>query len=294
MQNLLLTLCTICIFSCGWAEYSATPEQFVRMRCSTEKSLSNILFWEGQSFAVQDQKEQRHLFDIFGINLSRCWYDDKTKQWYFTSRELQYYVDPDTKLPIYTWQNPWTNETNNVVHVANDPVQFVIGNDSVSFPYNVQAKNMATFQTTTNLFYPNPLYGVPELMPYGGWYKNYEGSEIFTFFVPESELLNASSSFAPGLHFSWTRVSQWLPFMKMNGMQGSMLFNAVGSRTEFGDLPQWLQADINNRLPLYHNAPRCMLAVPDVTSWSYFREHFDDYKKGSQFPFPVSKAPPCQ
>jgi hypothetical protein len=184
-----------------------------------------------------------------------------------------------------------TGETQNVVHVANDPVQFVYG-DAKS-PYILQGGDYATFSNTVNLFYPNPLYTNETLRPYAN-YKNYEGSELFKFFTPEYEVLNSTATFAPTMHFSWTRISQWLPFMKMNGRPGSMMFTASGSRTTFENLPQWLQDDINNRIPLYRHAPRCMLDLPDSTSWTYFKEHFQNYLNGDQFPVPVSAKPPCQ
>ena len=159
--------------------------------------------------------------------------------------------------------------------------------------YTAFHDDYATFVNTVNLFYPNPLYKNATLRPYAN-YAEYEGSELFKFFTPENEVLNASATFAPSMHFSWTRISQWLPFMNMNGRPGSMMFTASGSRTTFEDLPQWLQDDINNRIPLYRHAPRCMLDLPDSTSWTYFQEHFESYLNGDQFPIPVSAKPPCQ
>lgn len=177
------------------------------------------------------------------------------------------------------------------MHTANDPVQFVVGEGDS--PYIIQGGYYATFDNTVNLFYPNPLYNDTALRPYAD-YKYYEGSELFKFFAPLQEVQDPKASYAPTLHFSWTRISQWLPFMKMNGRPGSMMFTASGSRTTFEELPQWLQDDINNRIPLYRHAPRCMLDLPDSTSWTYFKDHFESYLRGDQFPVPVSKKPPCQ
>lgn len=270
---------------------TATAEQFIKMRCNTEKATDTILAWSGTSYSIEEQKQQKELFGLYGINLARCWYDEAAGSWMFTSRELQYYLDLDTNLPLYKFQNPWTGETNNVVHVANDPVQFVYGNADA--PYEVQGGKFATFTNTVNLFYPNPLYGNSTFKPYS-WQKGYEGSELFKFFVPLDELENSTATYTPSMHFSWSRISQWLPFMKMDGREGSMLFTATGSRVEFEDLPSWLQKDITNRLPLYRHAPRCMLDLPDSTSWSYFGEHFSEYLNGDQFPAPVSALPPCK
>ena len=160
--------------------------------------------------------------------------------------------------------------------------------------YIIQGGEYTTITQNVNLFYKNPLSANASYKPYGGWYEFYEGSELFNFFTPQSELFNESLKYAPSLHFSWTRISQWLPFMKMDGRPGHMLFAASGSRTGFQDLPQWLQDDINHRIPLYRHPPTCMLDAPDSTSWTYFAAHFQEFLNGDQFPVPVSNQPPCE
>ena len=93
---------------------------------------------------------------------------------------------------------------------------------------------------------------------------------------------------APGTHFTWTRTSQWLPWMAMDGRDGRIIFTAAGSKaTSFEALPQWLQNDITTRLPLYRHPPTCYLNETSGTSWTYFGEHFDAYQAGAQFPVPA-------
>lgn len=270
---------------------SITEEQFVKMRCNTQKEEQTITSWAGKAYSLVPGEQQQELFGLFGINVARCWFDADQKSWMFTSRELQYYLDLETNLPIYKWKNPWTNATNNVVHVANDPVQFPYGNSAV--PSDTTAGDNTVIENTVNLFYPNPLYGNASFTAYS-WQQMYEGSEIFKFFTPTAEINNLQLDYTPGTHFTWTRISQWLPFMMMAGRPGNMYFTAFGQRAQFEELPAWLQADIKTRLPLYLNAPPCMLDIPDSTSWSYFKEHFNDYIAGAQFPRPASQEPPCQ
>lgn len=276
-------------------------ETYIRMRCSTNASHETILSWSGQAYSMVPQEEQRELFGLFGINLARCWFNTTTNTWKFSSRELQYYLDPATQLPIYTYDNPWTGEKGqNVVHVANDPVQFDVGDDSMQFEYQPEA-DQVVLPENVNLFYPNPLYMNETYRPYA-WQKMYEGSELFNFFAPKSEMDSKLSSEVSGMHFSWTRISQWVPFMKMgptssnpNGYPGSMLFTATGGRTTFEELPGWLQDDITMRVPLYRHPPRCMLALNDSTSWTYFGDNFAKYLNGDQFPVPTNgqPLPPC-
>lgn len=72
-----------------------------------KKSEETILSWTGMSYALEPQKQQEELFGLFGINLARCWYDEEKNGWQFTSRELQYYLDPKTNKPMYKYDNPW-------------------------------------------------------------------------------------------------------------------------------------------------------------------------------------------
>ena len=57
---------------------TATAEQFIKMRCDTEKATDTILAWSGTSYSIEEQKPQKELFGLFGINLARCWYDKPT------------------------------------------------------------------------------------------------------------------------------------------------------------------------------------------------------------------------
>jgi hypothetical protein len=39
------------------------------------------------------------------MNIARCFQDDKGI-WYFTSREILFYLDPKTGKPVDEWLNP--------------------------------------------------------------------------------------------------------------------------------------------------------------------------------------------
>ena len=45
---------------------------------------------------------------------------------------------------------------------------------------------------------------------------------------------------------------------------------------------------------MYQEAPRCFFATSNETSWTYFREHFEEYLEGAQFPVPEQSDPPCK
>ena len=50
--------------------------------------------------------------------------DDLGEGLHLVSREILLYKDKDTGEVFSTWDNPWTGETVDVLHVANDPVNF--------------------------------------------------------------------------------------------------------------------------------------------------------------------------
>lgn len=267
-----------------------------------------IVEWQGPVYTMEPQKKQKYLFDVYGINLARCWWNETEQSYLFSSRELQYYLGPDG-APLRAWTNPWTNETVNVVHTANDPVQFSVGKGENYESYYINAENQATFPSTINLFYENPLhctenpeYHKPDceisserrqkFAPYSHQ-EMYESTEIFYFFVEESAMKDKSLDSAP-LHFSWTRFSEFMPWMKMGSTKGSLLFTAHGGKVNFDSVPVWLKDEIEHRIPVYRHSPSCYEAGHSVTSWTYFGQYYDEYIENEQFPIPVSNEPTCQ
>ena len=76
----------------------------------------------------------------------------------------------------------------------------------------------------------------------------------------------------------------FLPWMNMGDMEGNLLFSCTGSRITSENLPEWLKKEINERLPLYLKAPDCFLDKPNETTWTNFRDKFEEYKSGRKFP----------
>lgn len=180
-----------------------------------------------------------------------------------------------------------------MVHVANDPVQ--VGPPLTGqLPFTPEdASGNGVFTLTVPEVYPNPLYGNPKFAPYAPQ-KLYQATEMFKFFVPVDQVMNKSSKDdILNTTFSWTRVSQFVPFMKMGNIKGQMISTAAGVRVQDGinGLPSWMRDDINNRLPEFLDAPPCWLATQTVTSWSYFAENFAAYEAGKQFPVPAPVIP---
>ena len=75
------------------------------------------------------------------------------------------YLDPETREVLETWTNPWTGETVEVVHVANDPVNMhrpfhAYDENGEGYSFDGLVRNGRVIVSSAYpLFYPNPLGG---------------------------------------------------------------------------------------------------------------------------------------
>lgn len=262
--------------------------ELVRTRCSTDGS--NVYTqWQGSVYAFVPQERQRKLFNIIGMNVARC-LQDRQGQWFLTSRELTFYLDPQTNEILNYWQNPWTQEVVPVVHVANTPVQNSLEGE---YPVFVDGKNV-TFSLDIPLTYPNALANEPRFQDYSPE-PLYQAGEFFKFTVPIRKVTDSSATTVPLVASSWTRLGPWLPWMKMKGKPGQLVYSAnVKKFQEFEELSPVLRQVIQSQLPIYQEAPHCFLATSNETSWTYFRQHFEEYLDGAQFPVAEQSDPPCK
>ena len=265
----------------------ATKEMFeardwVKIRNSTTGERA-FLAWSGSVYAFLPGESKVHLFNIVGMNVSRC-LENGDESWNFVSRELTYYLDPDTDEILHSWKNPWTGETLTVMHVANSPVQ-----SRQPFEGQYGAKVDGEFTTFSfDLFtsYPNPLGGDERFLEYSPQ-QLYQAVELFKLTVPTRELRNPESTSISNVILGWDRLGPWVPWMKMGDRAGQLIYSASGRKLlGFEELPELLQEQINTRIPAYQDAPKAQIEGDNVTSWRYFKRHFEAYLAGKEFPLP--------
>ncbi|PSB07650.1 hypothetical protein C7B76_27680 [filamentous cyanobacterium CCP2] len=259
-------------------------EHWVKTRSSLDSNQSTFLFWSGAIYAFVPGEKRNRLFKMVGMSVSRCLLLEEGS-WDFTSRELTYYLHPETGEILRHWENPWTGELLTVMHVANNPVQ---GHFKDKFPAQVN-EDKTTFVFDIFSTYPNPLATEPKFAEYSP-NSTYQSVELFKITVPTEELFNPEILSVSQLQLYWDRIGPWLPWMKMGDRPGQLIYSAYGGKVNhFTELPQLLKDEINTRVPLYKNAPKSYLDVEDVTSWLYFQKHFDAYLAGETFPLPQSE-----
>ncbi|MBE9034402.1 DUF1838 domain-containing protein [aff. Roholtiella sp. LEGE 12411] len=256
-------------------------QHWVKTRSSLDPTQSTFLTWKGKIYAFIPGEKRQLLFKILGLSISRC-FPTEEGSWDFTSRELTYYLNPQTDEILPKWENPWTGETVAVMHVANNPVQ---GKFQGKFPAQVQGDS-TTFVFDLFPTYPNPLADNPKFAEYSP-NPIYQAAELFKITVPTADLFDSALSSVSQLQLSWDRIGQWLPWMKMGDRPGNLIYSAFGSKVSgLTDLPQLLQNEINTRIPLYKQAPKAFVEGEDMTSWLYFQKYFQAYVAGEIFPLP--------
>lgn len=292
MKQILLTI-TICLLllplSAQEVTFSGAKALEVRQKttCGTlDEGKTRYGVWEGRAYSRVQGEKDRHLFNVIGINVRQCdCVEDEVRGKGFrsVSREVMVYTDPETNEIIDMWENPFTGQKVEVVHVANDPVNM----RAYAYEKNAEGKmsgeshmrkygDVMVSSHEIPLFYANPLAG--EYQAYVG--GAYHAMEIFnTYYIAEeiekSEIRSLSQS-----NISWSRLSQWLPWMGMGSKAGIMVFNATGFSTfEWERVPENIKKILDERYPSYKTAPPKDDKRPNETSWTVFKKHMEGKKK---------------
>jgi len=251
-----------------------------KVQCSTVDGEPVVYHWSGRVFARSPGEPDRHIFNVEGMNVRQCGtVTDPVRGtgYRLVSRELMLYLDPRTNEILRTWTNPVTDQTDEVIHVANDPVNsrptFERNADGTPFAFSGRVSEGKVFLNfEAPLFYVNPLGG--DYQEYVG--NQYHAMEIFDFSMQEADLIDATRARAdPAI--AWVRISPWLPWMRMGGRPGGLVFNAVGQTMADGisGLPEVLRDEIAANYPDYVAPPPLDDARPNETSWTYFKKVFD-------------------
>lgn len=247
-----------------------------KIACSTVDGEPVTFYWHGYAFSRRMGEPDRRLFRVEGMNVRTCGtveHPEYGTGYRMVSRELLLYLDPETNEILSSWDNPWTGETVDVLHVANDPVN----SRAPSFPNGPAGP--ATFRgsiqgddfwqtATVPLWYPNPLASEFEA-EIGG---TYHATEMFNFFGNVSNLTDPDETTAD-VEVGWVRMSDWLPWMQMNGREGVIYFHTAGTKLESWDaLPDFFKAEIAAHYPEYDSPPPVDDDRANVTSWTYYRD----------------------
>ena len=245
-----------------------------KVQCSLKDGEAVTYTWTGNLYSRRQGERDKLLFKIEGMNVRACTSVEDAERgagYKLVSREIMLYLDPKTEAVLATWDNPWTGETVDVLHVANDPVNFTsyaTGRDGSPSTWSgivVGDQWRTNFQVP--LWYPNPLASDYQA-EIGG---TYHATEMFNFFGTTRDLFNERRDSAD-VHVGWVRVSDWLPWMKMNGREGILYVHAAGQKLDSWDqLSDRMKNEIRTHYPDYVGPPPADDMRRNETSWMYYQ-----------------------
>jgi hypothetical protein len=267
-----------------------TPEgnlgAFRKIQCSLKDGDPVTYYWHGRAYSRVPGEADRMLFRVEGMNIRQCGtVEDSEKGTGFVlrTREILLYLDPQSGEVLRNWDNPWTGDTVEVIHVANDPVNsgpFYSGKGtSRPFMMPFSRQNGRWWLTSTiPLFYTNPLAG--DYQKYVG--GTYHATEMFNFLGDEASLLDPETSSA-NTQVGWVRMSSWLPWMEMGDRTGIIYFHTAGLKLEsYDQMSDTMKDEIAANFPEYSSPPPLSDDRRNETSWTYFKKVIEGKDTGQE------------
>ena len=259
----------------------STPEGAVtayrKTQCSTVDNKPIYYYWNGTAYSRRMGEADQILFRVDGMNVRQCVTvndDERGEGMRLVSREILLYVDKETGEPLETWDNPWTGQTVDVLHVENDPV-----NQRPVFPYDEDGKPAMRWTaqelegrwwstSAVPLFYHNVLQGDYQ-KEVGGVYH---ATEMFNFMGDLDSMTDASRDTAD-VQVGWVRMSDWLPWMEMQGREGVIYFHTAGKKVAgYDQMSDTMRTYIEEKAPKYKEPPSGDDDRPNETSWTYYKK----------------------
>lgn len=203
-------------------------------------------------------------------------------------REVGLYTDLKSGEVLEEWYNPYNAERVPVVHVANDPFNYVIeeyfplpptfGNLNAEKPPRVpfilpwqQRGSRLDMEIHIHLIYPNALK--PEQWPRESSGKFVTVSEFFAHHVNVADVQNPKVTKLP-YHGVWNRVTPWLPWMLMGQAPGHCQYACfMGSGESLEEVMSRQVLDhVEKNYPTYFKAPDKWSDVSLSSLENYARE----------------------
>ena len=252
-----------------------------KTRASLDPNADVVFYWSGYIYNVMPKDPAdypqrgridfgRPLFQFEGFNVAR-FAQDGPSDYFMLSREVSVYKDPTTGRVLNCWTNPLKVDRpeQRVMHVANDPVNYGVGETDF-----VELGDRISFFSDIILSYRSPLAGVAEYEAFSAG-DVYQTSELFNYIVARKDLEDERVLSAP-VEISWTRVGQYLPWMQMGDTRGYLVYHVRGYKVLGGvdELPgpllEWTRNVAGEK---FLKSPSFIPASyePNETTWRVFR-----------------------
>ena len=231
-------------------------------------------YWTGSIWSMVPGEGNRRLFDYDGFSAAR--FEAVEDGYRMLNREVGVYRDLESGDILDRWPNPYLGREVQVLHRLNDHVnvelkihgRFGIG----AIPITVMGDDI-WWRLDLFFFRPSPISR--EEYPLNVQHDMYQGSELTMYHVRGSDLHDRSLTSAPA-EVTFTRVSQWEPFMEMGNRPGQMVFHAAGKKlmggaAELETLDPRLHHFISSGHSEYLHAPE-EWQPGTISQWDAFKE----------------------
>ena len=243
---------------------------YARLNGDLDESKQKNGWFKGFIMAIRPNKPILDALGFQGFGVSRL---EKQADGSYAKilREVGLYTDLRTGEVLEEWKNPMTNENVRVVHIANDPFNYVIEDhfpeppkfgdlnqeEIPKIPFILpwqQRGDRLDMEIHINLFYPNALD--PKK-----WVRESNGpmvqvSEGFAYHVDATKMQDANYTTLP-YSGTWNRITPWLPWMHMGQTPGHMMYSAfMGSGEDLEQVHSRQVLDyVEKHYPKYFTAP---------------------------------------
>jgi len=274
---LMLLLLTTAVQAIDLSDPGAYFNTFLKTRADLSGK-ETVYHWTGKVYGMVPGERRTELFAFEGFSVARL---EKAETGYLLlTREAAFFKDPRTGQILETWRNPYLkNAETQVIHIWNDPVNQDFGFSAEEMP--LISKFLPSEDLGDELvFYMDifPYYESPLPRKQYSLFSQsdiYQAAEFFQFFVPKSAIADSSLTSLP-CNISWTRVSPWMPFMRMGDRKGNLAFVCRGSKLDggFDALPSQIKDYVKEKNPQFASAPD-QYSEHNETSWTYFKKLMD-------------------
>jgi hypothetical protein len=263
-------------------------DSYAKLQGNLDEKSERYGYFRGEVLGVRDGEAVRPILGFEGFSVARL-QRAEDGSWKKMLREVGYYKDLATDKILDTWTNPYTNETVKVVHIANDPFNYIISENYPDPPnkggFNTGPKppkrplllnwrlvneDLVTLSNAMHLYYKSPLQ--PDKWPRESPGTHVRASEMYRYNIKASDLAdpNKTGIDATGV---WNRITPWLPWMLMDGAPGHVFYAAnMASSDDISIVPPDLIEYATRVQPQYLSAPKEYIASSESSLELYAKQ----------------------
>jgi hypothetical protein len=187
-------------------------------------------YWTGTIWAMVPGEENRKLFEYDGFSMAR--FEPIDGGFRMLNREVGLYRDPVKGKILQRWRNPFLDRDVTVLHRFNDHVNVEL---MVRGRFNVGMVPMTVIGDDIwwrlDMFFLRPSPISRKDYPLNVQHDLYQGAELTMYHASLADIQNPTLTGTPAT-VTFTRISQWEPFMEMGNRPGQMVFHAAGRKLD--------------------------------------------------------------